>query len=61
MPILAEPLCDICGRPQEGRALYSLGNRRNDDGDIISIRHWDCNETNGPFAQLRAAFRRPMP
>ena len=57
MAILADPLCDICGRPQGDEALYALGNRRNADGDIVSIRHWVCNERDGPFAQLRDAVR----
>lgn len=46
--------CDTCGKPYvENTLLYSLATKHDEAGNLVSFRHWDCNETNGPFAQLR--------
>lgn len=36
--------CDECGKLYEnGDALYTIASKFDDDGNLISFRHWDCH------------------
>jgi hypothetical protein len=36
--------CDTCGKPYaEDVGIYTIASKFDDDGELVSFRHWDCH------------------
>ena len=53
-------LCDTCGNPHlEDEAIYTIASQFDDDGNLISFRHWACKvDVPKAVAKLREAITR---
>lgn len=52
--------CDTCGQPYVmGDQLYSIATRHDDEGRVVSVRHWRCHEPiEVTFDKLRRAVKK---